>query len=244
MTSQTQISPALFLEIVDVINSATKLEGSFHSAMERLPVDLASYHHFPAVGALDHRTLGTFHGYNLPETIIEFYKTYDIKKPDPVIVSMFANGEIAWLSDLVAESSNLGPEQIAIAENTLRVVGNALCIPLFGPRNRRGYMFLSGRDLKKENGEYLSYQIQVLAQIFHARFCLMIQNIQRQINLTKREAEVIELLTYGKTNREIADILDLSPSTVSGYVKKIFLKLEVSDRVSASMRAQSIKVVF
>ena len=72
----------------------------------------------------------------------------------------------------------------------------------------------------------------------------MIQNIQRQINLTQRQAEVLELLTFGKTNNEIAEILEISTGTVSGYMKDIFIKLEVSDRVSASMRALSMKVVF
>lgn len=232
------------MEMVTAIKSTNTLESAFNTAMELMPVDLASYHHFPAVGALDHKTLGNFHGYNLPETVTDFYKTYDMQRPDPVIVSIFEKGRFVWLSDLLGESSELEPHQILIAENAMRATGDALCIPLYGPRNRRGYMFLSGGDLKKENGEYLPYQVQALAQIFHARFCLMIQNIQRQINLTKRETQVLELLTYGKTNQDIAEILDISVSTVSGYVKKIFLKLDVSDRVSASMRAQSMKVVF
>ena len=239
-----KINADLYMKVIDIINQATTLESLFRTTMEILPVDLASYHHFPAVGALDHKTLGAFHAYNLPESIINFYKTYDMQKPDPVIVSIFAKGRFFWLSELVGGSSELEPDQVSIAENTLQLIGDALCIPLFGPRNRRGYIFLSGRELIKKKGGIVPYQIQALAQIFHARFCLMIQNIQRQINLTTRETEVLELLTYGKTNQDIADILNISVSTVSGYVKRIFLKLEVSDRVSASMRAQSMKVVF
>ena len=242
--ASTTLSPDLFLEIVNVINNATTFESLFNSTLELAPVDMASYHHFPAVGALDHKTLGTFHGYKLPKVIADFYKNYDMQKPDPVIVSIFAKGNFVWLSDLLGESSPFQPDQISIAESTLKVTGDALCIPLFGPKNRRGFMFMSGGVVRKENGKFLPHQAQALAQIFHCRFCLMIQNIERQINLTKREAQVLELLTYGKTNQDIADILEISVSTVSGYVKKIFLKLDVSDRVSASMRAQSMKAVF
>jgi len=88
-------------------------------------------------------------------------------------------------------------------------------------------------------GTFHAYNIPQAIQ-----FCLNIQNIQKHINLTDREAEVVELLTYGKTNSEIADVLNISASTVAGYVKSIFIKLDVSDRVSASMRAQTIKVAF
>lgn len=238
------LSEELFLNIVGVIDSATTLDSMFKSAMELMPIDLASYHHFPSVGALDYKTIGTFHGHNLPETIIRFYRSYDMKSPDPDIVSIFEKGSFVWLSDLIRESSEPESTKISIAKRTLNLTGEALCIPLFGPRNRRGYMFLNGGVIGKENGPILPYQVQTLAQIFHSRFCLMIQNIERQTNLTKREAQVLELLTYGKTNQDIADILDLSVSTVSGYMKKIFLKLDVSDRVSASMRAQSMKSVF
>lgn len=238
------MSPAMFLEIVNVINNATSLDSLFNSTLEVMPVDIASYHHFPSVGALDHKTLGKFHGYNLPEVIADFYRNYDMQKPDPVIVSIFGTGGFVWWSDVLGESSTLEPEQILIAKNTLRVTGDALCIPLFGPKNRRGYMFMSGGMLEKERGEFLAYQVQAIAQIFHSRFCLMIHKIQRQINLTKREAQVLELLTYGKTNQDIADTLDISVSTVSGHLKAIFIKMDVSDRVSASMRAQSMKAVF
>jgi DNA-binding CsgD family transcriptional regulator len=241
---QGALSEDLFLSIVNAIHSAETLDSIFKSTMALMPISLASYNHFPSLGALDYKTLGTFHGHNLPAPIERFYKGYNMKTPDPDIVTIFETGSFVWLSDLVRNSSEPNSSRISIAKRTLNLTGEALCIPLFGPRNRRGYMFLSGGMIKKENGPLLPYQIQALAQIFHSRFCLMIQSIERQVNLTKREAQVLELLTYGKTNQDIADILDLSVNTVSGYLKKIFLKLDVSDRVNASMRAQSMKSVF
>jgi len=65
----------------------------------------------------------------------------------------------------------------------------------------------------------------------------MVENLQTQVNLTPRELEVLELISFGKSNPEIAIILDISTNTVTGYVSRIFLKLGVSDRVSAAMRA-------
>ncbi len=48
--------------------------------------------------------------------------------------------------------------------------------------------------------------------------------------LTRREDEVLELLSDGLTNREIADRLHISVRTVSTYVSMIFRKLGVRRR--------------
>lgn len=58
-------------------------------------------------------------------------------------------------------------------------------------------------------------------------------------DLTQREREVLALLAVGLSNREIADELYLSAETVKTYVKRIFGKLEVSNRVQAAGRAST-----
>jgi len=90
---------------------------------------------------------------------------------------------------------------------------------------------------------HIIHQIQALAQILHLRYGLMVERLQEQINLSPRESEVLELLSFGKSNPEIAIILNLSTNTVTGYVSRIFLKLGVSDRVSAAMRAVALKPI-
>ena len=55
--------------------------------------------------------------------------------------------------------------------------------------------------------------------------------------LTPREREVLQLLTKGQTNREIAHKLTVSVSTVKIHVEHILAKLEVSDRTQAAVRA-------
>ena len=86
------------------------------------------------------------------------------------------------------------------------------------------------------------YKIQSLAQVLHIRYCWLIEKLQIQVKLTPREAEVLELITFGKSNVEIGLILNISANTVAVYVKSIFIKLNVSDRVSAAMRAETIKM--
>jgi DNA-binding NarL/FixJ family response regulator len=56
--------------------------------------------------------------------------------------------------------------------------------------------------------------------------------------LTGREAEVLSWLAKGKTNRDIADILGMSPRTVNKHLEHIFEKLGVETRTAAAALAQ------
>ncbi|TVR27841.1 MAG: DNA-binding response regulator [Ilumatobacter sp.] len=57
--------------------------------------------------------------------------------------------------------------------------------------------------------------------------------------LSAREREVLALLALGLTNRQIAEELFLSSETVKTYVKRIFTKLDVSNRVQAAALASA-----
>ncbi len=61
--------------------------------------------------------------------------------------------------------------------------------------------------------------------------------------LSPREREVLQLLTKGQTNREIARKLTVSVSTVKIHVEHILAKLEVSDRTQAAVRAIEMGLV-
>jgi transcriptional regulator EpsA len=52
-------------------------------------------------------------------------------------------------------------------------------------------------------------------------------------SLTERELEVIEWIKAGKTNQEIAAILNITQNTVKSHLKRIYNKLNVSKRAQA-----------
>jgi DNA-binding NarL/FixJ family response regulator len=55
-----------------------------------------------------------------------------------------------------------------------------------------------------------------------------------ELGLTTRESEVLAWLSKGKTNRDIAQILGLSPRTVDKHLEQIYAKLGVENRTAAA----------
>ena len=54
------------------------------------------------------------------------------------------------------------------------------------------------------------------------------------LGLTPREGDVLRLLAQGRSNREIADSLYISPSTVNFHVTNLLAKLELDSRTAAA----------
>jgi DNA-binding NarL/FixJ family response regulator len=61
--------------------------------------------------------------------------------------------------------------------------------------------------------------------------------LRRRYQLTAREAEVLLWIARGKSNRDIGDILGLSPRTVNKHLETVYAKLGVENRASAAVMA-------
>jgi DNA-binding response OmpR family regulator/DNA-binding CsgD family transcriptional regulator len=61
--------------------------------------------------------------------------------------------------------------------------------------------------------------------------------LRAEFALTTREAEVLLWIARGKANKEISDILLISPRTVNKHLERVFAKLGVENRASAASLA-------
>lgn len=68
------------------------------------------------------------------------------------------------------------------------------------------------------------------------------ETLSARFALTEREVEVLSWVACGKTNRDIGDILGLSPRTVNKHLEHVYVKLGVETRTAAAAVAISANV--
>jgi DNA-binding CsgD family transcriptional regulator len=81
------------------------------------------------------------------------------------------------------------------------------------------------RQLEHHQDEKPSNRI-IQEHIAHPEYLL-------DLHLTKRELEVLRLVAEGHTDREVADILVISPRTVNRHLGNMYVKLDVPGRAAA-----------
>lgn len=82
---------------------------------------------------------------------------------------------------------------------------------------------------------------QTLIRLSEIREGADLELLQKKHGLTRREAEVLLWVSYGKSNRTISDILSISPRTVNKHLEQVFRKLGVETRAAAA--AQAVRAV-
>jgi two-component system, NarL family, response regulator LiaR len=65
----------------------------------------------------------------------------------------------------------------------------------------------------------------------------------RQLGISKREYEVLELMARGLSNQEIGDQLFVSLNTVKTHSSNLFLKLDVKRRTQAIQKAKELHLL-
>lgn len=114
-----------------------------------------------------------------------------------------------------------------------------------------------GYLLKEESFENLTVAINTVVSgkiyLSDSLGNLVVEDFVRQIRsgemaastgpLTHREMEVLQLVTEGKSSREIAELLCVSPSTIDSHRKKIMDKLGIHDTAGLVKYAIKNKIV-
>ncbi len=66
---------------------------------------------------------------------------------------------------------------------------------------------------------------------------------QASLGLSARELTVLHELAAGRSNKEIAALLDVSPNTVKTHVARLFEKLDAKRRTEAIRKARELGIV-
>ena len=232
------ISAQEFLEALNLIATVESIDDLIARAHSITAVSFGSYHHIPAVGSYEYDQLGHYWSYGFDDEIQAYFREKGTQS-DPVMKTILADARPYWLSSLLTHkdlSDGRSQHRINLA---LSFIGDGILAPLFGPFNKRGYAYIGFGKPGEFFEDVFLWQLQAILQAMHIRYCTLGETMKKSIKLTNREAEVLELISFGKTNPEIGIILGISKTTVAGHVKRIFLKLNTKDRVTAALRAQN-----
>ena len=116
-------------------------------------------------------------------------------------------------------------------------IDHAIAVPLYVDRGLLVSFVLNrkGRDFSDREKALLDLVREPLAALY--RHALSRDRGLDALPVTPREREVLEWLAAGKTDKEIGEILAMSPRTVQKHLQHIYEKLGVETRTAAVMRA-------
>ena len=89
--------------------------------------------------------------------------------------------------------------------------------------------------LTKDHFKYVDFKLQWVATSVLARMNQM--KLKPVVQLSEREKEVLRWTGDGKTADEIAQILNLSNSTINFHLRKAMFKLNAPNKTSAIVKA-------
>jgi len=206
-------------------------------------VVMASYMHYPPVGARDFDGQIRVGEFGYPEKWRETYLAEKLHLCDP-LARRAVNFTRPYFWSEASQLPNLSEEERHYLQRVgSQNLGEGIGIPLFGPAGRNGYAALGfGSSERPPDDDVL--ELQAAAQMAHLAYCrLLLRDLPNGTSLSAREREILRWVARGRTNSQIAEVLELSRNTVETYIRRCFEKLDVNDRVSAALRGIALGMV-
>ncbi|WP_247714822.1 helix-turn-helix transcriptional regulator [Qipengyuania mesophila] len=115
-------------------------------------------------------------------------------------------------------------------------VTDGYMFPTFGPRQHLAAVGISMVD-HPDRVDHADVPIyHSVAQALHLRIDQLDQGHFERPHLAPREVTILHWIAHGKSNDEIALILGNKRPTIATHIKRIFAKLDVTDRASAAVQ--------
>ncbi len=226
------------------IMSFGELRAAFVDFFAGEGVQMMSYHHMPPPGASDYSPTITVAASGFPDDWVELYVKRRLYEIDPIPKHALCTAHPFWWSS-IRDAPDLTADERDYLDLLARTdIGDGVAAPLFGPHGRNGYAGLGcGKGEPRWSDEKVA-RLHWIAQLGHLQYCEILHaRAPKDIKLSKREAEILAWVARGKSNSVIADIIGISPNTVDTYLRRLFEKLDVSDRVTAALRGLAIGLV-
>lgn len=187
-------------------------------------------------------TMPLQHGFSREE--IDVYLSFDFQRLDIVPRAALAAGTPIRWSD-AWRGTELTPEERAFVK-ALRDVdfSDGFSMPCYGPHSRNAIVGLAKATDRTDLSTGHLALLHFAAQAAHLRICaLFADEVTLDRHLSTREKEILDWVARGKSNGVIAEILEIAPGTVDTYMRRIYEKLDVSDRTSAAVKGVGLGLI-
>ena len=160
---------------------------------------------------------------------------------DPLLV-IAKNVQHAFTWQWAQQRNNFSKAELQVFSEAARFgYTDGIIIPLHGPSNSSAVFTLSGTSISTLKRDIAAYQ--VIAQATYEK-ALEISNLYDLVNglqnpLSGRQRDCLSWAQYGKSNREIAEILGLSAHTVKEHLDAAKNALGVNTRIEAIVLARN-----
>lgn len=201
------------------------------------------YRHVPLISS---EVFDSNHLYtnNLPLCIRERYIDEKLYESDILQMMAFSQSQTySWFNDEILKTAK--DSQIKFVKLLIECMSDEiLLIPAFGRSNRSGYFCLSFNSLGAEISELDLRRCQIACNYAHVKYAQFLTYEKAQADsLSNRELEIIRWVARGKSNSVIGDIMGISRHTVDSYLRRIFIKMEATDRTTAALKALGLGLI-
>lgn len=224
-----------FIQLVKIAPSPGALWGLVESYSKVLDIRMVSYHNVE-VQVYENSKRGIIE-FGVPADFRRQYSQEHLYLDDP-IPGLAARCVEPFYWDDSPNLMDMSDRQLAYLEQIKEMrLCNGVGLQVFGPQSRNALIGIGFEWNKPRLSPKELSELHFACQIAHLRFCALIDAPKSPYApLAPRELEVLRWIARGKTNTVIAEIMGISPHTVDTITRRMFDKLDVTDRTRAAVR--------
>lgn len=183
----------------------------------------------------DLNRIGLLHHY--PEDWQRYYVEKGFDRIDPVLKAAATHDLPFYWSDVERTARISGQQTKFMRMGEDAGLNHGVGIPLHGPKSQIAGIALATSHRSDECCKNLDLLFAYCNQFYMAYKRLNAKaNGRLNVTLTVKEIEILTRVATGATDDDIADQLLISRNTVNTHMRHIFEKLEVNNRVTASIK--------
>lgn len=170
----------------------------------------------------------------------DWLRDYDdpaIRRHDPFPDHVMRGGTAIRLSNAIGRIPLSDAQRSFVDRYHAPSLDRTFAVPVYGPFDFDTYStFTHLRPLTPDDDALIEHFVAVVEAMNRRIAHLLETRTGLHILLSRREAEVLHWIGRSKSNGDIATIIDVSAATVDTYVRRIFEKLQVNDRIAAAVK--------